>query len=128
LGIGPGNNAFNKIYPLYMRPRYSALSAYSVILEIAVETGIIGLTCFLWLLVVTLRQGWLQLQRLRELRNTQGLWLMAAIATIVGMLAHGSVDTVWYRPQVNTLWWLMMAMIASFYQRLPKSDAIQSEL
>jgi putative inorganic carbon (HCO3(-)) transporter len=128
LGIGPGNNAFNKIYPLYMRPRYSALSAYSVILEIAVETGIMGLTCFLWLLVVTLHQGWLQLQRLRELRNTQGFWLIAAIATIIGMLAHGSVDTVWYRPQVNTLWWLMMAIVASFYHRYPKSEVIQSQL
>lgn len=127
LGIGPGNNAFNRIYPLYMRPRYTALSAYSVILEIAVETGIIGLSCFLWLLVVTLQQGWLQLQRLRELRNSQGFWLIAAIASMIGLLAHGSVDTVWYRPQVNTLWWLMIAIIASFYQRLPKSNPIHSE-
>ncbi|MEL7039537.1 MAG: IctB family putative bicarbonate transporter [Cyanobacteria bacterium J06592_8] len=116
LGIGPGNDAFNLIYPLYMRPRYSALSAYSVILEVAVETGIIGLSCFLWLLVVTLHQGWIQLQRLREQRNSQGLWLIAAIATIVGMMAHGAVDTVWYRPQVNTLWWFAVALVASFYQ------------
>ncbi len=127
LGIGPGNNAFNRIYPLYMRPRYTALSAYSVILEIAVETGIIGLTCFLWLLVVTLQQGWLQLRRLRNLGNSQGFWLIAAIASMIGLLAHGSVDTVWYRPQVNTLWWLMIAIIASFYQRLPKSNPINSE-
>ena len=128
LGIGPGNNAFNKIYPLYMRPRYSALSAYSVILEVGVETGIIGLSCFLWLLTVTLHQGWLQLQRLRELRNTQGLWLIAAIATIVGMMAHGAVDTVWYRPQVNTLWWLMVALIASFYRRSPRAAAAANEI
>jgi putative inorganic carbon (HCO3(-)) transporter len=73
-------------------------------------------------LVVTFQQGLLQLQRLRELRNPQGFWLIAAIATLVGMMAHGSVDTVWYRPQVNTLWWLMMAIIASFYQRLPQTS------
>lgn len=122
LGIGPGNDAFNKVYPLYMRPRYSALSAYSVILEILVETGFVGFITFVWLLVVTFQQGLLQLQRLRELRNPQGFWLIAAIATLVGMMAHGSVDTVWYRPQVNTLWWLMMAIIASFYQRLPQTS------
>jgi len=29
LGIGPGNTAFNKVYPLYMKPRFTALSAYS---------------------------------------------------------------------------------------------------
>ncbi|MGB3401757.1 MAG: IctB family putative bicarbonate transporter [Microcoleaceae cyanobacterium] len=116
LGIGPGNNAFNKIYPLYMRPRYTALSAYSVVLEILVETGIIGFLSFLWLLLVTLQQGWKQLQRLRQLRNSQGFWLIAAIATLAGMMAHGVVDTVWYRPQINTLWWFVVALIASFYQ------------
>jgi putative inorganic carbon (HCO3(-)) transporter len=121
LGIGPGNVAFNKIYPLYMQPRYTALSAYSILLEITVETGIIGLSCFLWLLTITLNQGWIQLKRLRELRNPQGFWLIAGISILVGMLGHGLVDTVWYRPQVNTLWWLMIALIASYYQPKPKT-------
>ncbi len=115
IGIGPGNDAFNKIYPLYMRPRFSALSAYSILLEVAVETGLIGFSCFLWLLIVTVNQGLEQLNRLRTLANRDGFFLLAAIATMFGMLAHGLVDTVWYRPQVNTLWWLTIAIIASFY-------------
>ncbi|SKB12692.1 O-antigen polymerase [Planktothrix sp. PCC 11201] len=120
LGIGPGNVAFNKIYPLYMQPRYTALSAYSVMLEVAVETGIIGLSCFLWLLTVTFNQGWVQLKQLRALGNTQGFWLIAAISTLIGLIGHGFVDTVLYRPQVNTLWWLMIALIASYYQPKPQ--------
>lgn len=115
LGIGPGNNAFNKIYPLYMRPRYSALSAYSVLLEVAVETGFLGLACFLWLLLVTFNQGWLQLRRLRELGSREAFWLMGAIATLLGLLAHGAFDTVLYRPQVNSLWWLAIALITSYH-------------
>jgi putative inorganic carbon (HCO3(-)) transporter len=115
LGIGPGNNAFNKIYPLYQRPRYTALSAYSVFLEIAVETGFIGALCFLWLLIVTFNQGVQQLGRLRMLANPDGFWLMGAIAAIAGILSHGLVDTVWYRPEVSTLWWLMVAIVASYY-------------
>ncbi|MBW4579242.1 MAG: IctB family putative bicarbonate transporter [Tildeniella nuda ZEHNDER 1965/U140] len=125
LGIGPGNVAFNSIYPRYQRPRFSALSAYSIPLEIAVETGIIGLTCFVWLLLVTFNLGWSQLQRLRTVRNQDGFWLMGAIATLVGLLGHGLVDTVWYRPQVNTLWWLMIALIASYYNR---ADEPQEEV
>lgn len=129
LGIGPGNTAFNKVYPLYMRPRYSALSAYSVLLEITVETGFIGLMTFLWLLVVTVNQGIFQLKRLRDalffpqesnnfVQNPRdGFWLIAALATLAGMMAHGFVDTVWYRPEVNMLWWLMVALIASFYTK-----------
>jgi putative inorganic carbon (HCO3(-)) transporter len=119
-----------------MKPKFTALSAYSVLLEIAVETGFIGLMCFLWLMTVTVNQGLLQIKNLRDsqfnisnleeesrnpqskipnLKSNQGFWLIGAIATLVGMMAHGFVDTVWYRPEVNMLWWLMVAIIASFY-------------
>jgi len=117
LGIGPGNTAFNKVYPIYqVSPRYTALSAYSILLEICVETGVLGASCFLWLLLVTFNQGAIQLQRLRDGSSAEGFWLMAAIAAMLGMLAHGLFDTVWYRPEVNTLWWLMVALVASYYQ------------
>lgn len=117
LGIGPGNDAFNQVYPKYQQAGYTALSAYSIVLEILVETGLVGLSCFLWILMVTLTQGWVQIQRLRQVASRDGFWLMAAIATMIGMLGHGMFDTVWYRPQVSTLWWLMLAIVASYYQQ-----------
>ena len=66
LGIGPGNSAFNLIYPLYQQPRFTALSAYSVPLELAVETGIPGLLAGLGLWITSLRIGLGQLQRVAE--------------------------------------------------------------
>lgn len=115
IGIGPGNNAFNRIYPLYqVSPKYTALGAYSIPLEIAVETGLLGLSCFLWLLTVTFNRGWQQIVRLKAAADKDGLWLMAAIAGTIGLLVHGFVDTVWYRPAVNTVWWLLVAIIVSF--------------
>jgi len=115
LGIGPGNKAFNLVYPLYQRSGYSALGAYSVPLELTVETGIIGVICYVWLIFSIFRQAWIALNRLRSDRNMDGLWIIAAIATIVGMMTHGLFDTVWYRPQVQLLWWLAIAIISSFY-------------
>ncbi|MCG6136608.1 MAG: IctB family putative bicarbonate transporter [Nostoc sp. LLA-1] len=115
IGIGPGHNSFNQIYPLYQRPRYTALSAYSVFLEIAVETGLLGLACFLWLIVVTFNHAFVQMQRLRQARSVDGFWLIGAVAAVAGMLAHGTVDTIWFRPEVNSLWWLMIALIASYW-------------
>jgi putative inorganic carbon (HCO3(-)) transporter len=114
LGIGPGNKAFNLVYPLYQRSGYSALGTYSVPLEITVETGIVGVICYGWLVVTVLRQGWLILNDLRRDRNPDGLWIIGALATIVGMFVHGLFDTVWYRPQVQLLWWLAIAIISSF--------------
>ncbi len=128
LGIGPGDGVFKKIYPRYQQARFSALSAYSILLEIAVEMGFVGLTAFLWFLFVTFHQGYVQLQRLRELPDRDAFWLMGAIALLAGMLGHGTVDTVWYRPGVNVLWWLGVAMVASFYtyrQTLTTHDDVE---
>jgi putative inorganic carbon (HCO3(-)) transporter len=127
IGIGPGHNSFNKVYPLYQRPRYSALSAYSILLEVAVEMGFVGLACFLWLIVVTFNTAVLQLRRLRESRNIQGFWLIGAFASLLGMLAHGTVDTIWFRPEVNTLWWLMMALIASYWTPVNQVNSTNQE-
>ena len=122
IGIGPGHGAFNKVYPLYQHPKFTALSAYSVFLETIVETGFLGFTCFMWLIVVALNTGYLQLARLRETKNMEGLWLMGAIAAIIGLLTQGLFDTVFYRPEVNTLWWLMMALIAGYWQPLIRKN------
>jgi putative inorganic carbon (hco3(-)) transporter len=123
IGIGPGHGSFNKIYPLYQHPRYTALSAYSVLLEVTVETGFVGLAAFLWLLIVTFNTAFLQMQRLRKLRSADGFWLIGAIATMAGMLAHGTVDTVFYRPEVNSIWWLVVGLIASYYTYTPQDQS-----
>lgn len=115
LGIGPGNDAFNLVYPVYSRTGFTALSAYSIWLEVCVETGFIGFASFLWLLTVTFTQAGAHLQRLRDRLSSDGFWLMGAVAGMLGLMGQGLVDTVWYRPQVNMLWWLSVAVIASFY-------------
>lgn len=122
-GIGPGHEAFNKVYPRYMNSRYPALSAYSVFLEHLVEMGYLGLICLIWLIVVTVDSGIRQIRRFKLIGNRQGFWLIAAIAATVGLSIHGFVDTVWYRPQINTLWWLMLAIIASQWQKFPMASA-----
>ncbi|AFZ37224.1 inorganic carbon transporter [Stanieria cyanosphaera PCC 7437] len=122
-GIGPGHEAFNKVYPRYMNSRYPALSAYSVFLEHLVEMGYLGLICFIWLIVVTIDSGIRQIERFKLSSNRQGLWLISAIAAIAGLSVHGLVDTVWYRPQISTLWWLMLAIVASQIRRFPVKQA-----
>ncbi|NBD18073.1 MAG: putative bicarbonate transporter, IctB family [Cyanobacteria bacterium] len=122
LGIGPGNEAFNAVYPLYQRPNYTALSAYSIYLEIIVETGLIGFSVFLGLLGTLAYHGWQKIRSLRAIGEREGFWVIGAIAAIAGMLTHGLVDTVWYRPEISTLWWLMVALVASYYPQIDSAD------
>jgi len=124
-GIGPGNEAFNKIYPLYQRPLYTALSAYSIYFETAVEAGIMGVVSFGWMLIVAFQQGWSQLRQLRGRLSKgssaengladEGYWLIGSMAAMAGLLMQGAFDTVWYRPQISTLWWVLLGIIASGY-------------
>ncbi|PZU99298.1 MAG: putative bicarbonate transporter, IctB family [Pseudanabaena sp.] len=123
LGIGTGNKAFNLVYPLYQRSGYSALGTYSVPLEITVETGIIGFICYGWLVATAIYQGWLILNRLRSDRDADGLWVIAAISMIAGMMVHGLFDTVWFRPQVQLVWWLAIALISSLYVAPTSEDS-----
>jgi putative inorganic carbon (hco3(-)) transporter len=114
LGIGPGNNAFNKVYPLFqVSPEYTALGAYSILLEIVIESGFLGLAAFIWLLGTIGTEAFKQLARLRQVYSVGGFWLVAAGAGVAGLLVNGLFDTVWYRPEVNTVWWFMVAIIAA---------------
>jgi putative inorganic carbon (hco3(-)) transporter len=119
LGFGPGDRVFKKVYPIYQTsPRFSAIGAYSVFLETIVEIGYIGFACLIWMLVVTANCGIAGVQRLRQAGDPQAFWLMAAIVSIVATIAQGATDTVWYRPEVQTLWWLTVGIVASFYRKI----------
>jgi hypothetical protein len=121
LGIGPGHGTFNKIYPLYMQARYSALGAYSIYLETALELGIIGLLSFLWLIVVTIGTA------VKEIVKTGNFWLIGSVAALAGMLGHGFVDTVWYRPEIHVILWILIGYIASQYPQKANLSASSPE-
>ena len=109
LGIGPGNGAFNSIYPLYQQPKFNALSAYSVPLEILVEMGVPGLIACLGLLNAAVRKGLASL----HLDRPEALAGMACLAAISGMLVHGITDTIFFRPEVQLTGWFALATLSS---------------
>jgi putative inorganic carbon (HCO3(-)) transporter len=111
LGIGTGNKTFRLAYGLYMRSGFDALGTYCVPLEVAVETGIPGLLVFAWLLVAVVSRAH---NRFWETADPMIRCLAAgAAAAIVGMMAHGLVDTVFYRPQVQFIFWLAVSLIVA---------------
>lgn len=112
IGVGPGNKAFVKAYGLYMLSRFDALGTYCVPLEVAVESGIIALASFIFLLAGTLSRGHLCFWSKQS--DPTEKWIAGACgAAIFAMMAHGFVDTVFYRPQVQFIFWLLIAMLAS---------------
>ncbi len=111
LGIGVGNKNFREIYGLYMKTGFDALSAYNIYLETAVESGIFALIAFLAYLAM---QIFVALKYILTSTDSAKIVLMStALVSLIGVMAHGMVDTVFFRPQIQIIFWIMMALISS---------------
>ena len=114
LGIGAGNQTFREIYGLYMLTGFDALSTYSVPLEIAVEAGIFALIAFCVFILWFVFDGY---KFITNNDNTNSLAdkviVCASILTILGVMMHGMFDTIYFRPQVQFVFWTMIAMASA---------------
>lgn len=108
LGIGVGNQNFREIYGLYMKTGFDALSAYNIYLETAVESGIFALLAFLAFLLNNISSA---IKYIIKRNNMSSLYLLIALVSILGLLVHGFVDTVFFRPQIQFVFWMMIGII-----------------
>lgn len=110
-GIGVGNKVFREIYGLYMISGFDALSSYCVFLEICVESGIFALMAFLLFLGTLLTNGVVAFIKNKDY-NIKVL-IFATFISVLAVIIHGFVDTVFYRPQVQYLFWIMVAILTT---------------
>jgi len=84
LGVGIGN--YEPVYPAYALPRWDEPlgHAHNYYLNIAAETGLVGLSAYLILWAAVFWQAW------RAVRRTSGYWQGVAVG-ILGILTHLAV-------------------------------------
>jgi O-antigen ligase len=94
LGVGPGNYA--QIYPQVRLPQWEdALGhAHNIYLNVAAETGLIGLAAYLALTAAALVFVWQQLRAAGRTVTTYGRWRAALMVGILGILVHLCVHNV----------------------------------
>lgn len=108
LGIGVGNKNFREIYGLYMKTGFDALSAYNIYLETAVESGIFALIAFLAFIIKLIYDGF---KYILTSKNTSGIIITAScLIAICAALFHGLVDTIYFRPQLQFIFWTLVAI------------------
>ena len=109
LGIGIGNQNFREIYGLYMKTGFDALSAYNIFLEIAVESGVFALIAFVGFLITLIKNA---VNFILKSADTKDVIIVSAcIISICGVCVHGFVDTVFFRPQIQFVFWTMIAIL-----------------
>lgn len=114
LGIGCGNQNFREIYGLYMKTGFDALGSYCVPLEIAVESGIFALLAFILFLYFIIEKCVKcclnkDLKVKTELKGK--ILALSIVLMICSTMGHGLFDTIWFRPQLQILFWLNIAML-----------------
>ena len=112
LGIGVGNQNFREIYGLYMKTGFDALGSYCVPLEIAVESGVFALISFFMFLILTIVYCYKICTSDKKIVSSKILAL-TIVLMIFAVMGHGLFDTIWFRPQVQFLFWIFIAMLKS---------------
>lgn len=110
-GIGVGNKVFREIYGLYMLSGFDALSCYCVFLEIAVESGIFALLAYIAFILSLVIAS---IKKFILVKNFYyKVLIFTALISIIAVLVHGLFDTVYFRPQIQYLFWTMAAILTT---------------
>lgn len=113
-GIGLGEGAFTKIYPLYANDLSQSMTHTSALYsQIAVSLGISGLIVFLVFVAMLLRRYFSYIVSSRNddanLKNT----VIASFAGIASLLVMGLIDHIWLSPSVFLMFWLITALFSA---------------
>lgn len=109
-GIGIGNQNFREIYGLYMKTGFDALSAYNIFLEIAVESGIFAFLAFAGFLFSLIKNAVQYIVKSDDVKKV--IFISTGLLSVLGLIVHGMVDTVFFRPQIQFIFWTMVAIIS----------------
>ncbi len=110
-GIGVGNKVFREIYGLYMLSGFDALSCYCVFLEIAVESGIFALLAYLIFLLSLLFSAIKKFLKSNDFNYK--ILLFVSFISVLAVMFHGLFDTIYFRPQVQFIFWTMAAILTT---------------
>ena len=119
-GIGCGHDTFRNMYGLYMTTGFDALSAYSIYLEIAVEAGIFALIFFLSFFGMLAKSAIKFLKK--DFKLEQKAIVVSILIMITGVFVHGFVDTIFFRPQLQFLFWTNIAILTVILEENNKNE------
>ena len=114
-GIGPGDGAFNMVYPAYSYNGIVAPHAHNLFLQIVCDAGIVALGVFLLLLFVYFRM--LCSAMSREKDPASRLLQIAFTAGVCGFLVQAMTDYSFYNYRVMFLFWAVLALGAASARR-----------
>ena len=115
--FGVGVNTYCANYPtykLYEPPGAETASnmyAHNSFLQMACETGLVGLAIFLWFLFRLFKQGRRAYMSISD--NYLKITCLCAAACLIGFLINGMTETSLYYGRVVMIFWLIAGVLLS---------------
>jgi len=91
--------------------------AHNCYLQMAAETGLVGLVCFLWMLFVLLRHGFNYCNQIKD--SWSLTFLQGSVASLVGFLVQSLFDNTFYTVQLGVLMWLIFGLTVALTRLNP---------
>ena len=107
-GIGPGDGAFNVVYPAYSYSGIDAPHAHNLFLQIMCDAGIVALVVFLLVLFVYARMMCVAIAREKEWKSR--VLQIALLSGVGGFLVQAMTDYSFYNYRVMFLFWAYLAL------------------
>jgi len=113
-GVGLGTDTFIDVcenYYQYTKQPKPPPHSHNLYMQIWLETGILGVTSFIWFAVRTVKKCIISLSDKTEsgLNNI----LIAGICGTLGVLAMGIPEYIWFYPRVMFMFWVLVGVILS---------------
>ena len=121
-GVGPGEAAFNLVYPRYSYNEIVATHSHNLFLQIVCDAGMAALAVFLLLLFHFFRDLCAAFSRTRDAFSR--LHQAAVLAGMSGFLVQAMTDYSFYNYRVMLLFWVFVALGALLARRdqLPERE------
>ena len=118
LGVGPG--AFGTQMTQYQIGPVFSQYAHNTYLQVAAESGTLGLLAMVAVIALVLVVAWRRLGAGGEAESWLRLGLIAGVASFA---AHNIVDFTWYVPGVALAFWFLAGLAVSDHEKAPSEGA-----
>ena len=110
-GVGPGETAFNLVYPAYAYDTITAPHSHNLFLQILCDTGICGIVVFVLLLANTFKTCAIGLKKADD---SNRIFVIGAISSLCGFFVQSMFDYSFYNYRVMFMFWGILAITVLF--------------
>ena len=111
-GVGPGETAFNMVYPVYGYNGISAPHAHNTYLQIMCDSGLIGIIAFAVVIYQYFKALFCAYVKSKD--GTERILTIGAMSAIAGFLVQSLFDYTFYNYRVMLLFWALIGMGIAF--------------